>query len=101
MSVHIDATHQEGKVSHFIDIGLGFCFMACRKLMFVKKNHEKPQKLPVFGYKIKKTASIKNFETLLPMKSGILSITIGMIKKVTFFNGENHSFCTDRNKLFI
>ena len=44
---------------HLFDIGLSFCVMACRKLMFVK-DHEKSQKLPVFGYKIKTRPQLQN-----------------------------------------
>ena len=39
-------------MSHFCNTCLSFCFMSCRKLMFVK-NYDKSQKLPVFGHKIK------------------------------------------------
>ena len=51
ISVPIDDIHLEVRVSHFFCIGLSFCFMTCRNLMFVK--NEKSQRLPVFGHKIK------------------------------------------------
>ena len=37
---------------HSFDMGLSFCFMACRLFVFVNK-YKKSQKLPVFGDKIK------------------------------------------------
>ena len=51
ISVPIDGTYDKGRVSLFF-IGLSFCFVPCRKLMFVN-NYEKSQKMPVFGHNIK------------------------------------------------
>ena len=59
LSVHIDETHLEGRMSYYVDIRLVFCFMACRKLMFVK-SHDKSQKLPIFCQKIKSRPHLKN-----------------------------------------
>ena len=39
-------------MSHFLSIGLSFCFMVCRTFVSVN-NYEKSEKLPVFGHKIK------------------------------------------------
>ena len=67
ISVRIDQTNSEGRVAHFFDIELSLYFMACRKFMF-ERNHEKPQKLPVFGnINIKTTPQLKNvsFERML------------------------------------
>ena len=54
-SIHIGKTYSEGRVSQIFNIGLSFCFVTCRKLMFVKID-EKSQKLPVFCHKIKTKA---------------------------------------------
>ena len=42
--------------------------MACRKLMFVN-NHEKSQKLPIFGNKIKTRHQLKNLRHSIRMFS--------------------------------
>ena len=54
-SIRIGETHTKGSVSQICNIGLSFCFVTCRKLMFVKRD-EKSQKLPVFCHKIKTKA---------------------------------------------
>ena len=53
MLEHIVETHYGGRTSYFFNIGFSFCFMACRKLRFAKRNLEKSQKLPAFSHKTK------------------------------------------------
>ena len=42
IAIHVSETSLEEKVSQNVDIGLGFCFILCRRLNFAKntKNHK-------------------------------------------------------------
>ena len=39
-SIPIGEAHLEGRVSQIFNIGLSFCFVTCRKLMFVKTDEQ-------------------------------------------------------------
>ena len=55
MFMCIAEIYMERSLSQNFDIGLGFCFMQCRRRHFEKK-YKKSQKLPVFYHKIKTRA---------------------------------------------
>ena len=48
--IHVFETHLEEIVSQIFDIGIRFCFIVCRRWVFVEI-WKKSQKLPVFCYK--------------------------------------------------
>ena len=52
----------QGNVSRFSDLGLGFHFMKCRKLFYIKKT----KSYPFFCHKMKTGTQIKKIETRFP-----------------------------------